>query len=111
MWPEQPSWPQVQTISVLSAIPSQWALQYLDLSAAMQLQAAFAHFLALAMVLLNRPTREIQAASAVDPWDAKWGGKVVRATNRLPGTAPGWSDKLFVDPERAYFAIGFRAKW
>lgn len=32
-------------ISVLLATPSQWALQYFDLSGAMQVQAAFAHFL------------------------------------------------------------------
>ena len=47
----------MQTISVLSAIPSQWALQYFDLSAAGQLQAAFAHFLELAIVLLYRFAR------------------------------------------------------
>ena len=41
----QPSWPQVQTISVLLAIPSQWALQYFSFSGAVQLQAEFAHFL------------------------------------------------------------------
>ena len=47
----QPSWPQVQTISVLSPIPSQWALQYFSLSGAGQLQAGFAHFLELAITL------------------------------------------------------------
>jgi hypothetical protein len=64
----------------LSAIPSQWALQYFDFSSAIQLQAAFAHFLgaALAIVLLCRYAREIQAARPVDPWDAESGGKVVR---------------------------------
>jgi hypothetical protein len=43
----------------LSAIPSQWALQYFDFSSAIQLHAAFAHFLAvaLAIVLLYRHTR------------------------------------------------------
>jgi hypothetical protein len=50
--PEQPACPQEQTISVLLAIPSQWALQYFDPSVVVQLQAAFAHFLELAMVLL-----------------------------------------------------------
>jgi hypothetical protein len=35
-------------------MPSQWALQYFDLSVGTQLQAAFAHFLELAMVLLCR---------------------------------------------------------
>jgi hypothetical protein len=46
----QPSWPQVQTISVLSSIPSQWALQYFSLLGGMQLQAGFAHFLELAII-------------------------------------------------------------
>jgi hypothetical protein len=32
-------------------MPSQWALQYFPLSVGMQLQAAFAHFLVLAIVL------------------------------------------------------------
>jgi len=40
-----PSWPQVQTISILFAIPSQWALQYFSFVGAGQLQAEFAHFL------------------------------------------------------------------
>ena len=60
--PEQLEWPQVQTISVLLAIPSQWALQYFELPSAGQLQAALAHFLELAMVLLYRPAWEIRAA-------------------------------------------------
>jgi hypothetical protein len=34
----------VQTISVLLAVPSQWALKYFDPSAARQEHAAFAHF-------------------------------------------------------------------
>jgi hypothetical protein len=37
-------------ISVLSAMPSQWALQYFCFSGAMQLQAGFAHFLVLAII-------------------------------------------------------------
>jgi hypothetical protein len=41
----QPSWPQVQTISILLAIPSQWALQYFSFSGAVQLHAELAHFL------------------------------------------------------------------
>jgi hypothetical protein len=49
-----PGWPQVQTISVLLAIPSQWALQYFEPSDVVQLQAAFAHFLELAIILLYR---------------------------------------------------------
>jgi len=36
-------------ISVLSAMPSQWALQYFCFSGAMQLQAGFAHFFVAAM--------------------------------------------------------------
>jgi len=55
--PVQPGWPQEQTISILLAIPSQWALQYFDPSEGVQLHAAFAHFLELAMVLLYRPVR------------------------------------------------------
>ena len=43
--PSQFVWPHLQTISVLSAMPSQWALQYFALSGGMQLHAAFAHFL------------------------------------------------------------------
>jgi hypothetical protein len=46
---EQPSWPQVHMISVLSEMPSQWALQYFCLSGAVQLQAGFAHFFVAAM--------------------------------------------------------------
>jgi len=42
----------VHTISVLFAIPSQWGLQYFELAGAIQLQAALAHFLGLAIVLL-----------------------------------------------------------
>jgi hypothetical protein len=43
-------------ISTFFATPSQWALQYLSLSGAMQLQAAFAHFFVAwaAIVLLLR---------------------------------------------------------
>jgi len=44
----------VQTISTLLAMPSQWALQYFDFSGGTQLQAALAHFLGLAMILLYR---------------------------------------------------------
>jgi len=54
----QPSWPQVQTISILLAIPSQWALQYFSFSGAVQLQAEFAHFLGvLAIDSPQRPER------------------------------------------------------
>jgi hypothetical protein len=38
-------------ISVLSAIPSQWALQYFCFSGARQLQAGFAHFLGLGILM------------------------------------------------------------
>ena len=47
---EQPSWPQVHMISVLSAMPSQWALQYFSFSGGTQLQAGFAHFFVPAIV-------------------------------------------------------------
>lgn len=54
----QPSWPQVQIISTLLPIPSQWALQYFSLSGAMQLHAGFAHFLLeLAIRFLPGPER------------------------------------------------------
>jgi len=42
----QGGWPQVQTISTLSATPSQWALQYFSFSGGTQTQAGLAHFLA-----------------------------------------------------------------
>jgi hypothetical protein len=49
----------VQTISVRSPIPSQWALQNFSLPSGMQLQAAFAHFLGLDMLpSLSRTGRE-----------------------------------------------------
>ena len=62
MCPEQLVCPHVQTISVLLAIPSQWALQYFELPSAGQLQAAFAHFLELAIVLLYRSACRFWAA-------------------------------------------------
>ena len=47
----QPSWPQVHMSSVLSPMPSQWALQYLSLLfSGMQLQAGLAHFFVPAIV-------------------------------------------------------------
>jgi hypothetical protein len=49
----QPSWPQVHIISVLLAMPSQWALQYFCFSGGMQLQAALAHFFVFAMSSLQ----------------------------------------------------------
>ena len=52
MWPVQPGCPHEQEISILLAIPSQWALQYLEPSEAGQLQAAFAHFLEFAIGFL-----------------------------------------------------------
>jgi hypothetical protein len=49
--PSQLEWPHLHVISVLSAMPSQWALQYFAFSGGMQLHAAFAHFLGvLAMI-------------------------------------------------------------
>jgi hypothetical protein len=52
-FPAHPAWPQRQTISILFAIPSQCALQYLLFSDAGQLQAAFAHFFGLSISLLH----------------------------------------------------------
>lgn len=52
----QGEWPQVQTISTLSATPSQWALQYFSLLGGMQLQAAFAHFFVLGIASLPAST-------------------------------------------------------
>lgn len=116
----QPVCPQLQTISVLSAIPSQWALQYFDFSSAIQLQAAFAHFLgvALAIILLYRNARAEPGRVA---------GCAVRC--RMGGIGwSGWASKVrfFADPGliRAadetgstrdqriahYFPMGFRAK-
>ena len=68
--PVQSGWPHEQTISVLLAIPSQWALQYFDPSEGMQLQAAFAHFLELAMVLLSRSAPGVRAGIPVERYDA-----------------------------------------
>jgi hypothetical protein len=67
----QPSWPQVQTISILSAIPSQWALQYFSLFIAVQVQAGFAHFLGVVAI---RPP-DAGSASGVPGFDAGGGRK------------------------------------
>ena len=66
-------------ISVLSAMPSQWALQYFCFSGAMQLQAGFAHFFAAAMFTSQAqpaPTRE--SARGMDDSDAGQGGNGCR---------------------------------
>jgi len=49
-FPPQSACPQRQMISVLVPIPSQWGLQYLEFLGGTQLQAAFAHFFAAAIV-------------------------------------------------------------
>jgi hypothetical protein len=53
--PAHSGWPHLQTTSVPLPMPSQWALQYFDLSAETQLQAGFAHFLSFAIDLPPRP--------------------------------------------------------
>lgn len=50
------SCPQRQEISTLSAMPSQWALQYLAFSGAAQVQAALAHFLGVVVAILFPPS-------------------------------------------------------
>jgi hypothetical protein len=83
-YPEQLVWPQVQTISVLSAIPSQWALQYFEPLGAMQLQAAFAHFLELAIVFLH-PVRHTSFADVPVPNSMQdFYAMIVRSVNRSP---------------------------
>ena len=52
--PLQSAWPHRHTISIFFAMPSQWGLQYFAFWGGMQEQAAFAHFFALAIVLLCR---------------------------------------------------------
>ena len=59
----QGGWPQVQTISTLSAIPSQWALQYFSFSGAMQAQAGLAHFLAAATAIVNLLHESLSSAN------------------------------------------------
>jgi hypothetical protein len=61
----QPSWPQVQTISILSAIPSQWALQYFSLFGAGQVQAGLAHFLGVLAISLSLNARECSGHSRI----------------------------------------------
>ena len=45
--PRQPGWPHEQTTSVFPAVASQWALQYLEPSVVVQLQAGLSHFFGL----------------------------------------------------------------
>jgi hypothetical protein len=89
MWPEQLGWPQVQTISTLLAMPSQWALQYFDLSGGTQLQAAFAHFLELAMVLLRRPRFPKNGRISAQEYDAGSGPKGGTAARQIQGSKMG----------------------
>jgi hypothetical protein len=66
--PPQSAWPHRQLISLLFPMPSQWALQYFDFSGAGQVQAAFAHFLGLAIdVLLRRSARAVLNRGIPDP--------------------------------------------
>ena len=62
----QPSWPQVHMSSVLSPMPSQWALQYFSFPPGTQLQAGFAHFFGVLAMLISsvRQTRASQAFRA-----------------------------------------------
>jgi hypothetical protein len=53
----QPSWPQVHMSSVLSPMPSQWALQYFSFPPGTQLQAGFAHFFGV-LAMLSPPARQ-----------------------------------------------------
>jgi hypothetical protein len=49
----QPSWPQVHMSSVLSPMPSQWALQYFSFPPGTQLQAGFAHFFGVLAMFIS----------------------------------------------------------
>jgi hypothetical protein len=60
-------------ISVLSAMPSQWALQYFCLSGATQLQAGFAHFFVPAIITSEvGPSPGARAARGMDGSDARY---------------------------------------
>lgn len=68
--PAQSAWPQRHTISILFPIPSQCGLQYFALLGGIQLQAAFAHFLGLAIVLLCLSRRR-HSEPGISKYDAK----------------------------------------
>lgn len=53
--PPQSGWPHKHMISILFPIPAQWSLQYFALLGGTQVQAALAHFLALAIAHLLCP--------------------------------------------------------
>ncbi|SPE28654.1 hypothetical protein SBA5_680015 [Candidatus Sulfotelmatomonas gaucii] len=65
MLPAQSEWPHRQTTSARVPMPSQWALQYFDPSLGTQLQAGFAHFLALAIRL---PPSSVWLSSLAPLW-------------------------------------------
>jgi hypothetical protein len=54
--PLQPEWPHRQTIAVLSASPSQYALQNFSPLSAAQLQVAFAHLFVSAIFPTSCPS-------------------------------------------------------
>ncbi len=96
-WPVQLACPHVHIISVLFAMPSQWALQYFDFSSGTQLHAAFAHFLELAMVLLCRST---SGGSTADRFDAgfEWKGSTrVSILGRYAVEESGSQEPHFVE--------------
>jgi hypothetical protein len=75
-------------ISVLLAMPSQWALQYFCLSGAMQLQAEFAHFFVSAIFTSEvRIVPSAGSALGMDDFDAGGGEKGCRARFRSAGAA------------------------
>ena len=62
-------------ISVLSAMPSQWALQYFCFSGAMQLQAGFAHFFVPVMFTSEAGHPGACSARGMADCDAEMGTK------------------------------------
>jgi hypothetical protein len=71
MLPAQSGWPHKQAISILFAIPSQWALQYLALPGGMHEQAALPHFLGFAIVLPSRIHSDVLPYGGTTALDAK----------------------------------------
>ncbi len=79
MLPAQSEWPHRQTTSARVPMPSQWALQYFDPSLGTQLQAGFAHFLALAIRL---PPWSVWLSSLAPLWVQ---GRNISVFRRQPG--------------------------
>jgi len=73
-------------ISVLSAMPSQWALQYFCFSGATQLQAGFAHFLVLA--ILTSETGPAWVPEATQAWVTVMRREVKGMPRNVKGGAP-----------------------